>query len=130
MKTIVKKGLAFAIMSLAAGTMYAQFKISGEIRPRMEYRNGFKKLASTTSKNAAFIDQRTRLNFDYKKDRIQFKVVLQDVRVWGSQSQLNGNEDFGVSIHEAWGQASLNKNFSVRFGRCLPAPTPRPVRFC
>ncbi len=117
MKRILGKGFAFAVMSLATGTMYAQFKISGEIRPRMEYRNGYKKLPTTTSKNAAFVDQRTRLNFDYKKDRIQFKVVLQDVRVWGNQSQLNGNEDYGVSIHEAWGQAFLNKNFSVRFGR-------------
>lgn len=117
MRTIVKKGVAFATMTLALGTAYSQLKISAEIRPRMEYRHGFKTLATTDMDNAIFIDQRSRLNFDFTKDRIQMRIVLQDVRTWGSQSQLVNNEDFGASIHEAWGLVKLNDNWGFKFGR-------------
>ncbi len=117
MKTVVKKGVAFATMMLAIGTSYSQFKISGEIRPRFEYRHGYKNLADSAMKAASFIDQRTRLNFDYKKDMLEFKVVLQDVRVWGNQSQLVGNENYGVSVHEAWGITYLKNNIKIKFGR-------------
>jgi hypothetical protein len=117
MKTKIKKGVTFATMMLALGTSYSQLKISGEIRPRFEYRHGYKALADSAMHNAAFVDQRTRLNFDYTQNRMQFKVVLQDVRTWGSQKQLVGNEDYGVSIHEAWGQAGLTDNLKMKFGR-------------
>ena len=118
MKTILKKGVVLATMTLALSTTYAQLKISGEIRPRFEYRHGYKKLANSAANNGAFIDQRTRLNFDYSKDQIKFKVTLQDVRTWGNQKQLVGNEDFGISVHEAWGEAtSKNKFHQLKFGR-------------
>ncbi len=117
MKTIIRKIVATVTMTLALGVTYAQLKITGEVRPRMEYRHGFKTLADSGQHNAIFVDQRTRINFDYKKDRIQFKVSLQDVRVWGSQSQLVGNEDMGISIHEAWGLANMNDNWALKFGR-------------
>ncbi len=117
MRTIINKGIAVTLMTLALGTAYSQIKISAEIRPRMEYRHGFKSLATTDMDNAIFIDQRSRLNFDYKQNRIQTKIVLQDVRTWGSQSQLVNNEDFGASIHEAWGLVKLNDNWGFKFGR-------------
>jgi hypothetical protein len=118
MKTILKKGVAFATMTLALSTTYSQLKISGEIRPRFEYKHGYKALADSAANNGASIDQRTRLNFDYKKDQIKFRVSLQDVRTWGNQSQLVGNEDFGISVHEAWGEAtSKDKLHKLKFGR-------------
>lgn len=105
-------------MTLALGTTYAQLKISGEIRPRFEYRHGYKKLVDSAASNGAYTDQRTRLNFDYNKDQIKFRVVLQDVRTWGDQSQLVGNEDFGISVHEAWGEATFkDKSHKLKFGR-------------
>jgi len=118
MKTILKKGVALATMTLALGTTYAQLKISGEIRPRFEYRHGFKALPDSAANHAASVDQRTRLNFDYKQDQLTFRVTLQDVRTWGSQKQLVGNEDFGISVHEAWGEASSKDNtHKLKFGR-------------
>lgn len=109
--------MALVTLTFVMSVSYAQLKITGEVRPRMEYRHGFKSLADSAMQHAIFVDQRTRLNFDYKKDRIEFRVSLQDVRVWGSQSQLVGNEDFGASIHEAWGLAKLNDNWGLKFGR-------------
>lgn len=95
----------------------AQFKISGEIRPRFEYRHGFQSLPDSAMNPGAFVDQRTRINFEYNQEKVAFKVVLQDVRVWGSQSQLVGNQNYGASIHEAFGVAKLNDNWSLKFGR-------------
>jgi len=118
MKAVLKKGVALATMTLALGTTYAQLKISGEIRPRFEYRHGYKTLPDSAGHNAASVDQRTRLNFDYNKDQVKFKVTLQDVRTWGSQSQLVGNENFGISIHEAWGETTSKDKFhKLKFGR-------------
>lgn len=113
----IKRGVVLATMMFTIATSYSQLKISGEIRPRFEYRHGFKTLADSAMNNAAFIDQRTRLNFDYTQNRLEIKIVLQDVRIWGNQSQLVNNEDFGVSIHEAWGQAELTHNLKMKFGR-------------
>lgn len=53
-----------------------------------------------------FTSQRTRLNLDYTGDKITTKLVLQDVRNWGNQKQLVGNEDYVISIHEAWAEAA------------------------
>jgi len=117
MKSFIRKGVAFAIFTMTMGTAYSQLKITAEVRPRAEYRHGFKTLPTTDMDNAFFVDQRTRLNVKYQKDRIKFYVSLQDVRTWGSQKQLVGNEDFGVSIHEAWGSAQIFDNWALKFGR-------------
>ena len=117
MKIIVKKWVAIVILTMTVSNAFAQFKISGEVRPRAEYRHGYKTLSEPNSQNAMFIDQRTRLSFDYKKNRIALKVTLQDVRTWGSQKQMVGNEDFGSSIHEAWGLVKLTDSVSLKFGR-------------
>jgi len=118
MKTILKKTITIATMTLVLGTTYAQLKISGEIRPRFEYRHGYKALSDSAANHAASINQRTRLNFDYKQDQLTFRVILQDVRTWGNQPQLVGNENFGISIHEAWGEASSKDNtHKLKFGR-------------
>jgi hypothetical protein len=117
MKTIIRKGVTLAILTMAMTTGYSQLKVTAEVRPRAEYRHGFKSLPTTDMNNAFFVDQRTRLNVKYQKERIQFFVSLQDVRTWGSQKQLVGNEDFGVSIHEAWASADICDNWALKFGR-------------
>jgi len=104
-------------------TAQAQFTLDGEIRPRFEYRNGYKSVADSNQSNAAFIQQRTRLNFGYKTEGYVFKVSLQDVRVWGSQPQLigttaqqNASGEY-LGIHEAWGKALISDNWALKFGR-------------
>jgi hypothetical protein len=104
-------------------TAQAQFTLDGEIRPRFEYRNGYKSVADSNQSNAAFVQQRTRLNFGYKTEGYVFKVSLQDVRVWGSQPQLiatqaqqNPNGSY-LGLHEAWGKAIISENWALKFGR-------------
>lgn len=121
-KKIIKhkyfKSLTLVVGLVASSHVsYAQVSLTGEIRPRTEYRHGFKSMADSAQKSAIFTSQRSRLNFGYQSEGYLVKIVLQDVRVWGNQSQLVNNQDFGASIHEAWGEALINKQFSVKFGR-------------
>lgn len=117
MKILTSRSILTTLFTVLASVSFSQLKITGEIRPRMEYRHGFKTLPDSGARHAIFVDQRTRLNFDYAKNKIAFRVSLQDVRVWGNQSQLVGNEDFGTSIHEAWGLVKLTDSLSLKFGR-------------
>ena len=112
-----KSLLVLLVTILIAFPMKAQFKLSGEFRPRTEYNHGYRSLAATDQKASLTTTQRTRLNLNYKAKGITTKLVLQDVRMWGSQKQLVGNEMNGVSIHEAWGEAEIGNYFTLRLGR-------------
>ncbi len=92
-------------------------RISGEFRPRTEYSHGYSTLAALEQKPSFFTSQRTRLNLDFKARGIQTRLVLQDVRLWGSQAQITVNEDFAVSVHEAWAEAQLASYLALRLGR-------------
>ncbi|MBI3136479.1 MAG: alginate export family protein [Bacteroidetes bacterium] len=117
MKTSLKHIILAGTLVLAGAGSYAQLKITGEVRPRFEYRHGFQSLADSAMNPGAFTDQRTRITFDYKKDKLEFRTSLQDVRVWGSQSQLVTNEDYGVSVHEAFGVVHFTDTWAMKFGR-------------
>jgi len=92
----------------------AQLNITGEIRPRAEYRNGYRTLPDTLLP-AYLVSQRTRLGFDYKLESIRFFVSLQDVRLWGEQKQRT--HEPGIGINEAWTEIALNSFWSLKAGR-------------
>ena len=94
-----------------------QFKISGELRPRFEYRHGYKTLASPKQDAANFISQRTRINLDFLSEKYNVYFSLQNVRVWGDVGTLSKNDKYGVAFHEAWGEYYFNSKFSVKLGR-------------
>lgn len=95
----------------------AQLTVDAELRPRFEYRHGFKTLYPDGANPAAFVSQRTRLNSGYDTEKLNFYLSLQDVRVWGDVPQLNTSDNSGLSIHEAWGKILFNKNLSLKLGR-------------
>lgn len=98
-------------------TANAQLTVDAELRPRFEYRHGFKTLFLDEAKPAAFVSQRTRLNLGYTAEKLNFYLSLQDVRVWGDVPQLNTADNNGISIHQAWGEIILNKKISLKLGR-------------
>lgn len=104
---------ASALGAMAQG----EVKISGEFRPRSEYSHGYSTLAALDQKGSLFTSQRTRLNLDFGLQKVKTRVSLQDVRIWGNQAQQVMNEDFAVSIHEAWAETPLVKSLSLRVGR-------------
>jgi len=93
-----------------------QFGLSAELRARPEYRRGYKSLAAPDQDPAFFISQRTRIKLHYGEERFSFHVALQDVRTWGSTSQLNVSDGF-FSIHEAWGEVHISEQFGLKVGR-------------
>ncbi len=96
----------------------AQFSLSGEIRQRTEYSHGYRGLSSTDQNPSLFTSQRSRLNLFYKSGKIVTKLVIQDVRNWGSQPQLVVNDGYyAATIHEAWGELFFNEKFSLKVGR-------------
>jgi hypothetical protein len=95
---------------------YSQSTVSLEIRPRAEFRNGFKKLISETEKPAFFIEQRSRVNFSMKGEKISASIRLQDVRIWGETGQINKSDNL-FSVHEAWAQYSFSKKLALKAGR-------------
>jgi hypothetical protein len=105
------------LVSLTVTTLTAQqFDLSAELRPRFENKHGFGTLLQTDADGANFVSQRTRLNFNFQQDKIRLGVSLQNVRVWGDISTL-GSDDNATMLHEAWAEALLSDNFSLKFGR-------------
>lgn len=117
MKTKAKSVMLTALSALAVFSSKAQMTLTGEIRPRFEYRHGFSSPIDTLQKSAQFIQQRTRLNFGYKNEKIKVGIVLQDVRIWGNQSQLNAYDVNSYGMHEGWAEYSFNKKISMKVGR-------------
>jgi hypothetical protein len=109
--------LSVNILSQEEEKKEQEFKLSAEIRPRLEYYHGYKQLAVPEQKHGLSISQRTRLNLDFKNPYYIIRLSLQDIRIWGDQEQLVANEDFSASIHEAWGEAIINPRFSIKLGR-------------
>ena len=94
----------------------AQFSLSGEVRPRMEYLHGYSTLTDKDSDPAGFASQRTRINFNYSHDRVKMYVSMQDVFLWGAQPQLFSTSN-SLSMHQAWAQYYLTPSLSLKLGR-------------
>ncbi len=116
MKKPFTGGLLLLFM-LSATFSYAQFSLSGEFRPRTELSHGYKTLAGSDQDASLFTAQRTRLNARYQTEKVITFLALQDVRTWGSQPQLVGNEDFATSVHQAWAEVFFSPKFSLKAGR-------------
>ncbi len=106
-KPIITIAILFVI-TLQSSKTYAQFTLNGQLRTRGEHRNGFANLIPQAQEATNFISQRTRLNFGYKWDRVNFGVSVQDIRVWGQDastiSPADGNK---LMLHEGWADITL-----------------------
>lgn len=102
---------------MIAGKVNAQFTVTGEIRPRAEFRNGFKTLNNEDTDPAFFIEQRSRLYLDYKNEKFVFKLTFQDIRLWGENPQIFKADNALFNVHEAWGQYNFSEKSALRVGR-------------
>lgn len=108
-------GVLFLLINLT--TANAQFKLSGEVRARSEFRNGFKTPIKTEQEPAFFTEQRSRIYFDYEQPKYQLKVAFQDIRMWGETTQIFKRENGNTFLSEAWGQYKFNDKLSLKAGR-------------
>ena len=111
-RTVLTLVLTFSLFNT-----FAQVKVDAELRPRFEYRHGFRTLFPDNADPAAFVSQRTRLNVNYKTEGYYFYVSLQDIRVWGDVPQLVSSDNSGLFVHQAWAKIRLDDNFAIKLGR-------------
>jgi hypothetical protein len=95
----------------------AQVKISGEIRPRSEYRHGFKTLHNGDNDAAFFTEQRTRLILNYENENFFTTLSLQDVRIWGAVDQVYKSDPSLTSVHQAFAGFNVSPEFAILAGR-------------
>ncbi|MBF8149854.1 alginate export family protein [Winogradskyella sp. F6397] len=113
MKTI----LTILFLGVVMTSYTQEFEMSTELRPRFEYRHGYKTLIPNDIDAASFISQRTRLNFNYKSDKLNAYVAFQNVRVWGDVTTTSLTDKNGITVHEAWAQLLFNSKLSLKLGR-------------
>jgi hypothetical protein len=109
--------LMLAFICCCVGRSSAQFELSAEIRPRTEYRNGFKTPRSEGQEAALFTEQRSRIYLHHRESKYILRFALQDVRIWGESAQILKQEDGNTFISEAWGEYFLSPEFSLKAGR-------------
>ena len=117
MKRIIQIPIIALLLVLASEDLLAQFTITGELRPRTEFRNGFKRLKDKGDDPAFFIEQRSRLYFDYTLDKISLSIALQDVRMWGSTDQIYKSDPTLQNVYEAWAQYTFDERYAMKIGR-------------
>lgn len=116
MKTL--KIICLSIFGMTGLTSFAQeLEATIQLRPRFEYRNGFKSLMPIDENAASFIAQRSRLNLNFKQDKLQVKLTLQNIRVWGDVPTTTQSDKNGIALFEAWAHYDFNKKWSARLGR-------------
>lgn len=104
--------MTFCIISLNG---YSQFSINAEIRPRYEFRDGYKTLSDETRHSANIVNQRSRLNLESKSENLNFRISIQDIRTWGESSVKS--DVASTFLNEAWAELNLNANMSLKLGR-------------
>jgi hypothetical protein len=111
----MKVAFLILLVLLLNNPLYSQFSLNGEIRPRAEFRQGYRTMPQPEDTPSGLISQRTRLTLGYGMDRVTTNISLQDVRIWGQERTLV--HEPSLDLHEAWIQQALNESLSLRAGR-------------
>ena len=106
------------IFLLFSPFIYSQeFDAQLQLRPRFEYRNGFKTLLEREQEATAFVSQRSRLQLNFSNEAISLRFSLQNVRTWGDVTPVTTFDKNGVTAFEAYAQYKVNEHLFVRLGR-------------
>lgn len=115
------KKLSIILFLLLVGISFdiqaQELDVNLQVRPRFEYRNGYKSLLKEGQEGTSQISQRSRLNFNYKQDQLTVKLTFQNTRTWGDVATTATKDANGVAVFEAWAQYDLTKKWSARMGR-------------
>ncbi|MDO6516085.1 alginate export family protein [Zobellia uliginosa] len=113
-----KQYAVLVLMVLFVQTVFAQFTLDGQFRPRTEHRHGFGSIIPDAADAGYAISTRMRLNAGYKVDSYEFYLSFQDVLVWGENRQIRpDDENNSFAVFEAWANLNLGKGWSTKLGR-------------
>ncbi|WP_426064071.1 alginate export family protein [Flavobacterium sp. DSP2-3-1] len=109
-------GLSF--LGMVSIETYAQeLDVNLQLRPRYEFRNGFKSIIQNGENATSFVSQRSRLNFDYKQEKLKTKLTFQNIRTWGDVATTTSVDKNGIALFEAWAQYDFDTKWNARIGR-------------
>ncbi|MFK7901108.1 MAG: hypothetical protein AB8B61_10175, partial [Cyclobacteriaceae bacterium] len=106
-----------------------QLTIKGQIKPRAELYNGINgpvnggpALGAGNNTPGLAIQQRSRLTFNYKKDKLTIQISPQYVNFWGAEAQTHSlvadqGPNTSFSLFEGWAQYQFTEKSAVKFGR-------------
>lgn len=114
---LLKKINVLAITFFGLASYAQELDVNLQLRPRFEYRNGFKELMKEGSFPNSFVSQRSRLSLNYKQDRLKAKLSFQNVRNWGDVTTVATSDKNGMALFEAWALYELDPSWSVKVGR-------------
>lgn len=109
--------LLFLFIVLSTGVTAQTFEIAGQIRPRAEYRHGYRSLLADEVKPGFAISQRSRLMVNYTNKALKMGITFQDFRIWGDVPLSNKKDVNGTAIQQAWAEYKFCNVFSAKFGR-------------
>ena len=115
----MKKTFYLPMLMVLASAFAAQgqFTLSADVRPRAEFRNGFKRPLTKDDDAAFFVEQRTRLNTHFNAEKFELYISLQDVRVWGAATQVYKADPALSNVYAAWAAYRFNPKHSLAVGR-------------
>jgi len=93
------------------------FSISAQIRPRAEYRNGAFFPRSDETLPASFVNNRTRLTMNFKRNDLEMKIAAQHINIWGEDAAINRNGR--VMLNEVYAKLNFGKGLFTQLGRLL-----------
>jgi hypothetical protein len=109
--------LLLALIGISFDIQAQELDVNLQVRPRFEYRHGYKTLLPEGQEGTSQISQRSRLNFNYKQDQLSVKLTFQNTRTWGDVPTTAVADKNGVAVFEAWAQYDLTEKWSARMGR-------------
>ncbi|GAB5558308.1 MAG: alginate export family protein [Schleiferiaceae bacterium] len=95
----------------------AQLNVGAQIRPRFEFRNGFKTPLQNGDSPVGFVEQRSRIYLDFKKDKFRIHINAQDIRMWGATNQIYKTDPSLTNLFEAYAEYYFNPKFTMKMGR-------------
>jgi len=110
-----KHFFTFLLLLASVGLVAQDFTLSGELRPRLELRHGYRTLPPIDAEMAAFVSQRSRLNLLYNSDKLDVFVGFQEVRTWGGKGMFDVLP--GIGLHQAYAEIPFLEKFSLKVGR-------------
>ncbi len=117
MKTIIKH-LVIALITITSTASFGQeFEADLQLRPRYEYRNGYKELMKDQQYPNSFISQRSRLNLAFENDKIKTRISFQNIRIWGEVPTSSVKDQNGIALFESWASYEFYENWTAKLGR-------------
>ncbi len=120
-KISLKIALALLVAFMAQNALQAQFSLTGQFRTRAEANNGYKYIPVEGNVVQYYVSQRSRLTANYKSEKYDAKLSIQDVRAWGGEDIYSGagiwGSSSGFDVYEAYVDLKLSDNSRLKIGR-------------